>query len=97
MIYLLYVDDIVLTVSSMSLLRRKILVLFIIFLVCMFNILLLAFFFLSAGIMIEILERAGMSDCKPCTTPININPKLSVDGDPISDPTEFCSLARALQ
>jgi hypothetical protein len=46
--------------------------------------------------MIEILERAGMSDCKPYTTPVDINPKLSADGDSVSDPTEFRSLLGAL-
>jgi hypothetical protein len=47
--------------------------------------------------MIEILERAGMSDCRPCVTPVDINPKLSVVGDPVTDPTDFRSIARALQ
>jgi hypothetical protein len=47
--------------------------------------------------MIEILERAGMSDCKPCSTPVDVNPKLSAEGDPVSDPTDFRSLAGALQ
>jgi hypothetical protein len=47
--------------------------------------------------MIEILERASMSDYKPCTTPVDINPKLSADGDPVSDATNFRSLAGALQ
>jgi hypothetical protein len=47
--------------------------------------------------MLDILDRAGMSNCKPCTTPADLNPKLPADGDPISDPTEFRSLAGALQ
>jgi len=47
--------------------------------------------------MMEILQRAGMSDCKPCATPVDTNPKLSADGVPVSDPTDFCSLAGALQ
>jgi hypothetical protein len=29
--------------------------------------------------------------------PADLNPKLPADGDPISDPTEFRSLAGALQ
>ena len=47
--------------------------------------------------MLDILERAGMADCKPCATPVDINPKLSADGDPISDATDYRSLAGALQ
>jgi hypothetical protein len=47
--------------------------------------------------MLEILDRAGMTDCKPCTTPVVVNPKLSTDGPPVSDPTDFRSLAGALQ
>ena len=46
--------------------------------------------------MLEILDRAGMTDCKPCTTPVDVNPKLSTDGPPMSDPTDFRSLAGAL-
>jgi len=39
-----------------------------------------------------------MSDCKPCTTPVDTNPKLSaVDGAPVADPTDFRSLASVLQ
>jgi len=47
--------------------------------------------------MLEILDRAGMTNCKPCTTPVDVNPKLSADGPPVSDPTYFRSLAGALQ
>ena len=48
--------------------------------------------------MLEILDRAGMSDCKPCSTLVDTNPKLStVDGAPVADPTDFRSLAGALQ
>jgi hypothetical protein len=47
--------------------------------------------------MLEILDRAGMADCKSCTTPVDLNPKLSAEGDPIADPTDFRSLAGALQ
>jgi hypothetical protein len=38
-----------------------------------------------------------MTDCKSCTTPVDLNPKLSADGDPVADPTDFRSLAGALQ
>jgi hypothetical protein len=46
----------------------------------------------------EIIERAGMIDSKPCTTPADTSSKLSSDmGDPISNPTHYRSLAGALQ
>jgi hypothetical protein len=108
-IYLLvYVDDIVLTASSMPLLRRTITALQQEFslkdLGPHHHFLGMHVQQSASGItlsqrqyMIEILERAGMSNCKPCTTPVDINPKLSADGDPVSDPTEFRSLAGALQ
>jgi hypothetical protein len=31
---------------------------------------------------IDILERAGMSDCKPCSTPVDTQAKLSEDDGP---------------
>ena len=47
---------------------------------------------------LDILERAGMTDCKPCSTPVNTQTKLSVGlGDPVADPTAYRSLAGALQ
>jgi len=47
---------------------------------------------------LEILERAGMTDCKPCSTPVDTLTKLSADlGDPVADPTAYWSLAGALQ
>lgn len=46
----------------------------------------------------EILERAGMADCKPCATPVDLKSKLSVDvGEPVTDPTSYRSLAGPLQ
>ena len=48
--------------------------------------------------MMKILQRAGMSDSKPCAMPVDTNPKLSADdGVLVSDPTDFRSLAGALQ
>ena len=48
--------------------------------------------------MVDILERVVMSDCKPCATPIDTNSKLPADvGVPVADPTDFRSLAGALQ
>lgn len=47
--------------------------------------------------MLEILDRAGMSECKPCSTPVDLKPKLSADGVPLKNSTDFRSLAGALQ
>ena len=45
----------------------------------------------------DILERAGMSACKPCSTPVDLHSKLSADGPPVADSTHYRSLASALQ
>ena len=46
---------------------------------------------------LDILERARMTDCKSCSTPVNTQPKLSADlGVPVADPTAYRSLAGAL-
>jgi len=48
--------------------------------------------------MLEILDHARMAECKPCSTPVDTNPKVAAaDGAPVSDPTDFRSLAGALQ
>jgi hypothetical protein len=45
----------------------------------------------------EIIERVGMVDSKPCTTLVDTSSKLSSDmGDPVNDPTHYCSLVNAL-
>ena len=47
---------------------------------------------------LDILDRAGMTDCKPCSTPVDTQGKLSADvGDHVADPTSYRSLAGALQ
>jgi hypothetical protein len=46
---------------------------------------------------LDILERAGMSACKPCSTPVDLHSKLSEDGTPVDDATQYRSLAGALQ
>eukprot|EP00267_Zea_mays_P045758 XP_020398085.1 uncharacterized protein LOC109941481 [Zea mays] len=47
---------------------------------------------------IDILERAGMSNCKPCSTPVDTHAKLSEDdGPPVADATSYRSLIGALQ
>ena len=46
----------------------------------------------------EIIERAGMSSCKPSPTPVDTKAKLSgSSGNPYHDPTEYRSLAGTLQ
>ncbi|KAL8144195.1 hypothetical protein V2J09_017227 [Rumex salicifolius] len=46
----------------------------------------------------DLLERAGMHACNSCATPVDTNPKLSSSsGEPVPDPTEYISLAGALQ
>jgi hypothetical protein len=84
---LLYVDDIVLTASSDQLLHRIISTLTTEF--CMKDMGPLHHFlgmsvtshnctlFLSQRqYMLEILERAGMTNCKPCTTPVDTSAKV---------------------
>ncbi|GJV91736.1 ribonuclease H-like domain-containing protein, partial [Tanacetum coccineum] len=46
---------------------------------------------------IEILEKAHMVSCKPSRTPVDTESKLGVDGDPVSDPTLYRSLAGSLK
>ena len=47
---------------------------------------------------LDILERAGMTDCKPCSTPVDTQAKLSADlGYPVANPIAYRSLAGALQ
>jgi hypothetical protein len=47
--------------------------------------------------MLEILERAGMSNCKASSTPVDTPLKLPADGASVSDPSQYCRLAGALQ
>ncbi|GJY95967.1 ribonuclease H-like domain-containing protein [Tanacetum coccineum] len=46
---------------------------------------------------IKILEKAHMVSCKPSRTPVDTESKLGVDGDPVSDPTLYRSLAGSLK
>ena len=46
--------------------------------------------------ILDILERAGMQDCKPCSTPVDTCAKLSYDGPPVDDPSQYRSLVGAL-
>jgi len=106
---LLYVDDIILTASSPELLRRIISALQQEFsmkdLGELHHFLGMHVQHCSDGLllsqrqyMLEILDRAGMAECKPCSTLVDTNPKVAAaDGPPVSDPTDFRSLADALQ
>ncbi|GJR75117.1 microrchidia 6-like protein isoform X1 [Tanacetum coccineum] len=105
---LLYVDDIVLTTSSESLLQQIIRSLHQEF--AMTDLGSLNYFlgisvtrdssrlFLSQKkYAIEILDRAHMANCNLNRTPIDTESKLGSDSDPVSDPTLYWSLAGSLQ
>jgi hypothetical protein len=105
---LLYVDDIVLTASTANLLHRMIVALQREF--AMKDLGPLHHFLGITGerrpqglflhqcqYAIDILERAGMSDCKPCSTPVDTQAKLSEDDEPpVTDATSYRSLTGAL-
>ncbi|GJT94292.1 ribonuclease H-like domain-containing protein [Tanacetum coccineum] len=105
---LLYVDDIILTASSSDLLQQIITSLHVEFSMTDFGLL---NYFLgisvtrnASGMFLsqqkyatEVLDRAGMLNCKPCCTPVDTDSKLSADGAPISDSILYRSLAGALQ
>jgi hypothetical protein len=92
---LLYVDDIVLTTSTVDLLQRMIVALQREFamkdLGPLHHFLGITAERRSQGLFlhqrqyaIDILERAGMSDFKPCSTPVDTQAKLSEDDVPRS-------------
>ena len=105
---LFYVNDIVLTASSQQLLERVISSLqqeftmkdlgqFHHFLGVTIETRPSGLFLHQRQYALDILERAGMTDCKSCSTPVDIQAKLSADlGDPVADPTAYRSLAGAL-
>jgi hypothetical protein len=110
MVYLLlYVDDIVLTASSAALLQQTISALKQEFamkdLGPLHNFLGVSVQHQAGGLFLtqlqfalDILERAGMVDCKPVLTPVDTQAKVSAESrPPVADPTDFMSLARALQ
>ena len=106
---LLYVDDIILTASSVVLRKHIITRLSKEF--SMKDLGPLSYFlgisvtqhshglFLSQSkYAMEILERANMSSCNPSATPVDTGSKLSAaSGPPLKDPTSYRSLARALE
>ncbi|GKA59599.1 ribonuclease H-like domain-containing protein [Tanacetum coccineum] len=105
---LLYVDDIVLTASSESLLQKIIRSLHQEF--AMTDLGPLDYFlgisvtrdssrlFLSQKkYAIELLDRAHMDNCNLSQTPIDTESKLGSDGDPVFDPTLYRSLAGSIR
>ncbi|GKC50922.1 ribonuclease H-like domain-containing protein [Tanacetum coccineum] len=101
---LLYVDDIILTASSTSLMQRIISLLHAEF--SMTDLGPLNYFLgisatrTTSGIFLsqtkyatEILEQAQMLNCNPCWTPIDTEKKLGPKGSPVTDPTLYRSLA----
>jgi hypothetical protein len=105
---LLYVDDIVRTASSATLLQHTISALKREFI--MKNLGPLHFlgvsiqrqadglFLTQCQFALDILERAGMVDCKPVSMPVDTQAKDSAESrPPIADPTHLRSLAGALQ
>jgi hypothetical protein len=110
MVYLLlYVDDIVLTASSVQLLQRVITALKQEFAMKDLGPL---HHFLGVAVqqhkdtvvlsqrqyILDILARHGMSGCKPCSTPVDTCAKTSADAGPaVADSTAYPSLVGALQ
>lgn len=106
---LLYVDDIILTGSTSLLLERLITALSAEFAMNdlgeLHHFIGLAVRRDSQGLFLsqtqyalEILERAGMSSCHSASTPVDTSPKLAAEaGPPVADPSEYRSLAGALQ
>lgn len=106
---LLYVDDIIITASNNTFLRSIIATLSREFAMSdlgpLHHFLGISasrdkhgFFLYQSTYAQEILQRASISNCKPCSTPVDTSAKLSAsDGDLLSDGTLYRSLADALQ
>ncbi|GJT25456.1 ribonuclease H-like domain-containing protein [Tanacetum coccineum] len=105
---LLYVNDIVLTSSSITFLQWVISSLHVEFSMTdlgSLNYFLgisakrtsTSVFLLQSKYAEEILERAHMQHCNPYRTPFDTESKLGLDGDLVSDSTLYRSLAVALQ
>ncbi|GKA44297.1 ribonuclease H-like domain-containing protein [Tanacetum coccineum] len=89
---LLYVDDIVLTASSSDLLQQIITSLHAEFSMTGFGVHLITFWAISvtrnaSGMFLsqqkyatEVIDRAGMLNCKPCRTPVDTDSKTFADG-----------------
>jgi hypothetical protein len=106
---LLYIDDIILTISSPQLLQRTTTALRQQFarkdLDPLHHFLSISMeqrvddlFLHQRQYSRDILERIGMSDCKPCSMSVDTQAKVSSNtGTPIRDPTAYHSLVGALQ
>jgi hypothetical protein len=106
---LLYVDDIVLTTSNTALLQQTISALKQEFamkdLGALHHFLGVSvqhqddgLFLTQRQFALDILERAGMVDCKPVSTLVDTQAKVSTEfGPPVANPTHFRSLVGALQ
>jgi hypothetical protein len=47
---------------------------------------------------LDVIQRAAMADCKPCTTPVDIQTKLAADSrPPVQEASQFRSIVGALQ
>jgi hypothetical protein len=110
MVYpILYVDDIILTASSSKLLCRTIAVLqgeFAMndlgplhhFLTVTVEHRPEGLFLHQCTYTLDVIKRATMADCKPCTTPVALHAKLAAySGPPVQDGSQFWSIAGALQ
>uniref|UniRef100_A0A0A9BDA3 Uncharacterized protein n=1 Tax=Arundo donax TaxID=35708 RepID=A0A0A9BDA3_ARUDO len=106
---LLYVDDIVLSACTDGLLRRIIELLrrefamkdlgpLHFFLGIQVRRTERGFFLSQEQYALDVLERAGMTNCKPAATPVDTKPKTSATaGTPASDPSFYRSIVGALQ
>ncbi|KAF8723025.1 hypothetical protein HU200_022172 [Digitaria exilis] len=106
---LLYVDDMILSASTSSLLQHIIAQLKLAFAVKDMGPLKYflgvevqrtssGFFLSQAKYATEVLDRASMANCKPVSTPADTKPKVSVDdGKLLPDPRWYRSMAGALQ
>jgi hypothetical protein len=106
---LLYIDDIVLTISSATLLQYTISALKREFAMKDLGPLhhfsgvsvqhqVDELFLTQCQFTFDILEHTGMVDCKPVLTSVDIKAKVSAEsGPPVADPTQFRSLIEALQ
>lgn len=106
---LLYVDDIILTASTSLLLKKIIAALGVDFPLTdmgrLHHFLGINVSYNDAGIFLsqhnytdDILNRADMTGCNPCTTPVDSKTKLAAqDSSPVKDPSLYRSLVGALQ
>jgi hypothetical protein len=105
---LLYVDDIISTASSTELLRRTIFALQREFamkdLGPLHHFLGITderrpdgLFLHQCTYTLDTVKRAIMADCNPCTTPVDLQAKLTDDSGPVANTSQFWSIVGALQ